>query len=124
MINHFSKSKSKEMGSYLLILILDVQKGKDIRILEIIAKLSISNYNFIFFNFSRQMHFCGICSELMNRKCIGRHCEEVHNRPGISLKVGETPSKPRYFNWAEFVEDPANVNPEKIPDLLMRPQYS
>ena len=60
----------------------------------------------------------------MNRNSMKGHAERIHNRPPRSLKVGETPPKPKYFNWAEFVEDPANVNPEKIPDLLMRPQYS
>ena len=60
----------------------------------------------------------------MSRISVKRHCAEVHNRPCMTLKLGETPSKPKFFNWAEFVEDPANVTPEKIPDLLMRPQFS
>ena len=64
------------------------------------------------------MHFCAICCELMNRVSIAPHCKNIHNRPPTALKVGDTPSKPKYSNWSEFVDDPATVNPEKIPDLL------
>jgi hypothetical protein len=60
----------------------------------------------------------------MNRGSIAPHCKNVHNRPPSSLKVGETPSKPRYSNWSEFIADPSGVDPDKIPDLLMKPQYS
>ena len=70
------------------------------------------------------MHFCAICAELMNRCSIATHCKNVHNRPPSSLKVGDTPSKPRYSNWFEWTTDPATCDPDKIPDLLMRPQYS
>ncbi len=70
------------------------------------------------------MHFCAICCELMNRNSIAPHCKQIHNRPARTLKVGEEPSKLRYSNWAEFVKDPSTCNPDKIPDLLMRPQYS
>ena len=70
------------------------------------------------------MHFCAICCELMNRNSIAPHCKQIHNRPARTLKVGETPSKPRYSNWAEWVADPSTCNPDKIPDLLMQVEYS
>ena len=70
------------------------------------------------------MHYCAICAELMNRSSIADHCKKVHNRPPRSLKLGDTPPKPRYSNWAEFIADPATCDPDKIPDLLMQVEFS
>ena len=68
------------------------------------------------------MSFCAYCVELLSFNGMKKHCEKIHHLPCSSLKVGEEPSDPLYSNWSDWIEDPANVEPERIPAALLNPE--
>ena len=57
----------------------------------------------------------------MKRVAVVRHGKAKHGQAGKALKEGEAPSCPKYMNWKEWVEDPANTTPFKLPEEFKKP---
>ena len=51
------------------------------------------------------------------RTAVKKHCLTKHNCKTTFLEKGKEPTNPKYLNWKELLEDPANVK------LVKKPRY-
>ena len=64
------------------------------------------------------MSFCNECGGLFAGSNLSKHYMKIHKKKCAALKDGETPKKPIYINCMEFIANPKDVTPNKIPDLI------
>ena len=58
---------------------------------------------------------------LLSCSNLSKHYLSVHKKKCAALKDGESPKKPIYMNCEEFIANPRDVTPHKIPSLLNHP---